>query len=58
MGYKSPDFWSIHACAACHDVLDGRTKLVGMSPLDLSFDILRALFETTSLRIAKGLIKV
>ena len=56
MGYKSPDWWSIHACAACHDKLDGRTAVDGATYLDE--DILRALFETTSLRTAKGLIKV
>ena len=56
MGYKSPDWFSIHACASCHAVLDGRT--FRLAPEELAQDTLRALFETTQLRIAKGLIKV
>lgn len=57
MGIKSPDWWSIHACAACHDKLDGRAP-VDHREVYLDEDILRALYETMSLRIAKGLIKV
>ena len=57
MGIKAPDWWSVHACFACHNKLDGRSK---RAPVDVEHwheDIMRALFRTTQKRIAAGLIK-
>lgn len=53
MAIKSPDIFAVHACSACHDVLDGR--VVGyIEPRD----ILRALAETQMRWIEDGLLIV
>jgi hypothetical protein len=58
MGHKTDDWHSVHACSACHDVLDGRTALVGVTRSDVLVDALRAHYETTRARIAAGIITV
>lgn len=50
MGMKSPDNMAVYACSRCHDVLDGRAK----GEIDW-LDVLRALAETQSTLISKGL---
>lgn len=52
-GMKSPDNMAVYACSNCHDVLDGRAK----GEIDWR-DVLRALAETQSKLIAKGLLTI
>lgn len=53
VGMKVNDLFSIHACHACHDVLDGRTR----AEID-AHDILRAFCATLHLRMKQGLVRV
>lgn len=55
MGLKCSDTFAIYACAACHDVIDGRVNS-GFSKDELSTQKLRALEETQELLIEKGLL--
>lgn len=53
IGLKSPDWWAVYACAACHDRIDGRSN--GQCEPQ---DVLRALHETQTQMIAAGLIVI
>ena len=55
MGMKCSDTFSIYACAACHDVIDGRVK-TEFSKHELSTEKLRSIEETQELLIEKGLL--
>ncbi len=46
MGQKPPDLCGIHACAHCHDLIDGRAKLPNLSRLELDQAILFGLLRT------------
>lgn len=46
MAKKGPDEWAVHACHACHDLIDGRRKVSDISPLELERAKLRALSIT------------
>jgi hypothetical protein len=54
MGMKSPDWWAVFACAACHDALDGRANKYHPD----ADDVFRALHETQRQMIDEGLIVV
>lgn len=54
MGMKSPDWWGVFCCSACHDALDGRANKYHPD----ADDVLRALHETQRQMIAEGLIKI
>lgn len=46
MARKAPDEWGVHACSACHAILDGAKKVSDISPLELERAKLRALSIT------------
>lgn len=46
MGQKPPDLCAIFACAAHHDVIDGRRMLANFTKLDVDQAILFALLRT------------
>lgn len=54
---KCHDFFSVYACANCHDIIDGRIKS-HFSKLELQAEKLRALEETQGKLFAKGLLCV
>lgn len=54
VGMKVNDMFSIHACHACHDVLDSRRNDVQAD----DGDILRALCRTIEMRMKAGLVNV
>ena len=54
VGMKVNDLFSIHACHACHDVLDRRRGGIEVDEGDL----LKALCQTIDLRMKAGLVKV
>jgi len=57
MGIKSPDWWSVHACHNCHDLLDGR-KLGVLGRDQMHEQAFRwALYETMALRVREQIIR-
>ena len=58
MGNKSPDWWAVYACSACHDIIDGRKQQTQIQPIELEICKQRALFRTWERMIGEGLIKV
>ncbi len=63
MRIKSPDWWGAYGCSDCHDVIDGRVKMVtlGFEEVDreeLQRHWLPAIYETQKKLIAKDLIKI
>ena len=58
MGQKSPDWFAVYGCSACHDIIDKRKTVKITEELDY-LDILQgALFRTWERMIEKGLIKI
>ena len=60
MGQKSPDWFAVYGCSACHDIIDGRTDITSEAlgrELILTIKS-RALFKTWERMIEKGLIKI
>lgn len=57
MGTKSPNWWGVHACAACHDIIDGR-KAADLPEEEIQLCIRRGLFRTLSRLIESGSIQV
>ena len=56
-GTRKDDWWAAYGCARCHDIVDGRTwKQIPREEMDRFW--LRAIHETQSRLIEKGLIKV
>ena len=55
MGIKCGDHFSVYACSACHDIIDGRTKSQ-FTKDELNTQKLRALEETQGNLIEKGLL--
>lgn len=53
VGLKAADTMAVYSCSSCHDVLDGRAR----GEVDWR-DVLRALAETQSKLISKGLLVV
>lgn len=52
-GLKTDDWWAVHACASCHDLIDGRR------PGEWTHtDLLRALHETLTRLVDDGLIEI
>lgn len=57
MGIKSPDWWAVYGCSACHDIIDGRRGGSDVAEI-LDRSILSALYRTHKRMIEKGLIKI
>lgn len=57
VGMKAPDWWTVHACSACHDVIDGRAK-TELTKLDIAHAMLRGLNTTWRRYVAAGFITV
>ena len=55
---KSPDWWLVHSCMTCHDIIDGRKTDHDLSPLEIQVQINRALFITINRAIDAGLIVI
>ena len=57
MGLKSPDWFAVFACSACHDIIDRRRR-VDISEVELINCQMRALYRTHKIWIDEGLLKV
>lgn len=57
MALKSPDWWGVHACHVCHDIIDGRRR-VDLPPGEIRDCIQRGLFRTWAQLIEEGVIVV
>lgn len=57
MAVKCGDHFAVYGCSNCHDIIDGRVKSE-FSKVELQAEKLRALEETQSKLISKGLIVV
>lgn len=58
MGIKSPDWWSVHACCSCHDILDGRKHSEDLTRDEINEQAFRwALYETMALRVREQIIR-
>jgi len=53
---KCNDTFAIYACSACHDAIDGRASYDSLANPNIQEDLLRALEETQSKLIDKGLL--
>ena len=60
MGLKAgPDWWGSHACAVCHDIIDGRAKPSDtISELELLKCQMRGLERTLASLIERDIIKI
>jgi hypothetical protein len=58
MGIKPDDFCAVHACCACHDVFDGRTKGLEYKSVDWLYYALRGLKETHRFWVDHGMLQV
>jgi hypothetical protein len=58
MGQKSPDWFAVYGCSACHDILDGRVSKADISDDHKDLLSLDALYLTLDRMIEKGLIKI
>ncbi len=58
LGYKSPDWWAADACAACHDLVDGRRRVSDITADEIYQAHMRGVFRTIQRRIEEGLIDV
>lgn len=57
MAIKSPDWWGVYGCSACHDILDGRRKEKSLPPYELLQCTLWALYRTQKRMREKGIIE-
>jgi len=60
MGQKSPDWFAVYGCSACHDIIDGRRSINTLRVTLFDIEELKqaALFRTWERMIDKGLIKI
>jgi hypothetical protein len=61
MGQKSPDWFAVYGCSACHDIIDYRypkDRLYKTIREDIDEFCQQALFRTWDRMIEKGLIKI
>ena len=49
IGQKPPDLCAVHSCFRCHQILDGREMLAGLSRMELDQYILNALLRTLAI---------
>lgn len=54
---KCHDTFAVYGCNYCHDIIDGKVK-TDLTPWEIDTEKLRALEETQSKLIQKGLIKI
>jgi hypothetical protein len=48
-GQKPPDLCGVYACAACHDLIDGRKFVANLSREDIDVALLPALCRTLAI---------
>lgn len=53
---KPPDICAVHACYACHDLIDGRRTFDGYTPEAIDSLLLRALVQRLADYAQKGVI--
>ena len=58
MGKKRLDLHGAYCCAACHDAVDGRTKIPGIDPDTLRLWFLEGMVRTQEIMVNKGLVKL
>lgn len=60
MGQKSPDWFAVYGCSACHDIIDGRRPAdsAWLSNHEVLEMTQKALFRTWERMIEKGLIRI
>lgn len=58
MSIKSPDWWAVFGCSACHDVIDGRRQARDITKAEMQGIMMRGLFRTLKAQIEAGLISV
>lgn len=58
MAYKHHDIHGCYGCNCCHDFIDGRGGCTHDDKINYSHEILRAMIETQSKLLDKGLIKI
>ena len=51
---KSPDWFGAHACANCHDIIDGRRNVDDVPKDEIQACMMRGLYRTQKRVIEKG----
>jgi hypothetical protein len=49
VGQKPPDLCGVHACAKCHDLIDGRSSVANLTKYDVERALLYGLLRTLAL---------
>ncbi len=57
MALKSPDYFAVYGCSACHDVIDGRAK-TDLSKEEILKCQMRGLERTWKIMIDEGLVTI
>ena len=58
MGKKRLDLHGAYCCSACHDAVDGRTKIPDADPATLRLWFLEGMVRTQEIMVNKGLVKL
>ena len=58
MGKKRLDLHGANCCSACHDAIDGRTKIPDVDPDTLRLWFLEGMVRTQEIMVDKGLVKL
>ena len=58
MGTKSPDLIAAHACSDCHDLVDGRRHIAGLTRTDVQLMHLQGVVRTQAKLIRRGMVHV
>lgn len=53
---KSPDYWGVYGCSACHAVIDGHTK-TELTKFEIMQCMWRARYRTMKRQIEQGVIR-
>lgn len=57
-GIKAPDYFTVHVCLGCHDMIDGRRPIIGQ-PYRTAFDMWTwAYFKTVARWFEQGIVSV
>jgi hypothetical protein len=51
---KSPDWFGVHACVTCHDIIDGRMQVKDVPHAEIQACIMRGLYKTLKRVIDEG----
>lgn len=57
MSQKSPDLIGAHACSDCHDLVDGRRHIEGLTRTDVQLLHLQGVVRTQAKLIRRGLLR-